>query len=289
MGLSNLWSHGGFAPKGVTGWLLSLVAVTLTFGGIESLGTAAGEAKNPARTITKAVNRVIYRILIFYVGAIGIILIIWPWDRVGINGSPFVLILGGLGIGGAAFVLNVVVVTASLSVYNTVTYSSARMLYGLAQNRQAPAFLARTNRRGVPVTALLVDSAVISLVILFNYLFPGKLISPLAAVLLGTEFITWGSIALSHLRFRKVTRECSAQLTFRAPGYPYSNYLCFAYFFMVFVLMFFAPGYRTGFYTFPVWLIGLYIVALAHQKYTKRHAERGTATPARRLPSAQQP
>jgi phenylalanine-specific permease len=268
IGISNLWSYGGFAPKGLSGWLLSLVAVTFTFGGVESLGTTAGEVKDPARTIPKAINRVIYRILIFYVGAIGIMLIIWPWTRIGLDGSPFVLILAGLGIGGAAFVLNIVVVTATLSVYNTMIYSNARVLYGLAKNGQAPAFLARTNRQGVPVAGLLVNTAITGLVVLFNYLFPGKLITPLVSIILGAEFITWGAITIAHLRFRKTAE--AGQLTFKSPWYPYSNYLCLAYFVLVFVLMYFAPGFRTGFYVFPAWLVGLCIVGVATQRYTGR-------------------
>lgn len=137
-GLQNLWAHGGFAPKGLGAFMISLVAITFSFGGIESLGTAAGEVEEPARNIPRAINQVLLRILIFYVGAIGVMLIIWPWDQVGTEGSPFVLMLVGLGIGGAATLLNIVVLTAALSVANVMTYSNARVLYDLAASGQAP-------------------------------------------------------------------------------------------------------------------------------------------------------
>ena len=99
--------------------------------------TAAGEVEEPARNIPRAINQVLLRILIFYVGAIGVMLIIWPWDQVGTEGSPFVLMLVGLGIGGAATLLNIVVLTAALSVANVMTYSNARVLYDLAASGQA--------------------------------------------------------------------------------------------------------------------------------------------------------
>jgi TPP-dependent 2-oxoacid decarboxylase len=109
IGFKNLWSHGGFAPHGLGGFMLSLVAVTFTFGGIESLGTAAGETQNPGKNIPKAINSVMIRVLVFYVGGVGIMLLLWPWDEIDASTSPFVRVLAGLGIGGAAIILNVVV------------------------------------------------------------------------------------------------------------------------------------------------------------------------------------
>lgn len=270
IGLANLWQHGGFAPHGLGGFMLSLVAVTFTFGGIESIGTAAGETKDPARSIPKAINRVIFRILIFYVGAIGIMLVIWPWDRIGLDGSPFVLILVGLGIGGAAVILNIVVLTAALSVYNTMVYSGARMLHGLAQKGQAPALFARTNRRGIPVTALLANAAITGVVVLLNYLFPGQLLLVLVAVILSSEIITWSSIAISHLRFRKAQDRTGETSAYRSPLYPYANYLCLAFFALLVVLMAMLPDFRTGSIALPIWLAVLFTASAVHSRISKR-------------------
>ncbi|WP_413798349.1 amino acid permease [Streptomyces iranensis] len=270
-GLDNLWSHGGFAPYGVHGLLLSLVGVTFTFAGIEVLGITAGEAKRPELSIPKAVNQVPIRILMFYVGAIGIMLIIWPWNRVGTDGSPFVLMLSGLGIGGAATLLNIVVITAALSVYNSMAYSSARLMHSLAKKRQAPALFTRINRQGVPVPGLLVNSAVTAVVVVLNYCFPGRLLMILVAITLSAEIITWSSIALSHLRFRKaVALDAASGRAFKAPFQPYSNYLCLAYFVLVVVLMAQIPDFRKGAIALPLWLTVLIMASFAQRRFTRR-------------------
>lgn len=272
IGLDNLWSNGGFAPHGLGGFMLSLVAVTFTFGGIESIGTAAGETEDPARSIPKAINRVIVRILVFYVGAIGIMLVIWPWNRIGLDGSPFVLILVGLGIGGAAALLNVVVITAALSVYNTMVYSNARVLHSLAEKGQAPKILARTNDRGVPVVGILVNSAITGIVVLLNYLFPGGLILVLVAVILCAEIITWSSIVISHLRFRKSLGEAASRNAYRSPWHPYTNYLVLAFFALLVVLMAIMPDFQTGAIALPIWLAVLTVGSVVQRRIAKRRS-----------------
>lgn len=265
-GLENLWAHGGFAPKGLGAFMISLVAITFSFGGIESIGTAAAEVENPARNIPKAINQVLLRILVFYVGAIGVMLIIWPWDKVGTDGSPFVLMLVGLGIGGAATLLNVVVLTAALSVANVMTYSNARVLYDLASSGQGPRFLAHTNKRGVPVRALLVNSGFVAVAVLLNVILPGKAIAILIPIVVGSELITWSIIALSHLRFR--ARESTS--VYKAPFFPITNYLCLAYFALIYVLMTQDPSSHAGAIALPLWFCGLLIVGLVVSRNSHR-------------------
>ena len=149
-GFSNLWIHGGFLPNGVWGLMLSLVVVMFSFGGIELIGITAGEAENPTETIPKAINQVMWRILIFYVGALAVMMIIYPWNKVGLEGSPFVQIFSKIGIPAAATILNIVVLTAALSVYNSGIYSNGRMLYSLAHQGNAPKLFGRLNKRGIP-------------------------------------------------------------------------------------------------------------------------------------------
>ena len=264
-GLENLWVHGGFAPKGLGAFMISLVAITFSFGGIESLGTAAGEVENPARNIPRAINQVLLRILVFYVGAIGVMLIIWPWDRVGTDGSPFVLMLVGLGIGGAATLLNVVVLTAALSVANVMTYGNARVLHDLAASGLAPRFLAHTNERGVPVRALLLNSGFVAIAVLLNVVLPGKALAILIPVVVGSELITWSIIILSHLRFR--AREGVGD--FKAPLFPIANYLCLAYFVMIYVLMTQDPASRSGAIALPLWFCGLLIAGFVVSRVTR--------------------
>ncbi|BBX85380.1 amino acid permease [Mycolicibacterium aubagnense] len=264
-GMENLWAHGGFAPKGLGAFMISLVAITFSFGGIESLGTAAGEVEEPARNIPRAINQVLLRILVFYVGAIGVMLIIWPWDKVGTDGSPFVLMLVGLGIGGAATLLNIVVLTAALSVANVMTYSNARVLSDLAASGQAPRFLAHTNERGVPVRALLINSGFVAVAVILNVALPGKALAILIPVVVGAELITWSIIALSHLRFR--AREGAG--VFKTPLSPITNYLCLAYFALIYLLMTQDPSSHSGAIALPVWFCGLLAVGFLLNRVTR--------------------
>ena len=132
VGFSNLWSHGGFFTGGVKGFIFSMAIIVGSYQGIELIGISAGEVANPQEAIVKSVKSVLWRILIFYVGAIFVIVTIYPWNELGSIGSPFVNTFAKVGITAAASVINFVVLTAALSGANSGIYSSSRMLYKLA-------------------------------------------------------------------------------------------------------------------------------------------------------------
>ena len=170
--VSNLWSHGGFFPNGLEGLVMVLAIIMFSFGGLELVGITAAEAAEPKKVIPKAINQVIWRILIFYIGALSVLLMLYPWDKLletlnaagdPYSGSPFVQIFSLLGSDTAAHLLNFVVLTAALSVYNSGVYCNSRMLFGLAEQGDAPKAFLKVNRRGVPVLAIGV-SALITLV-----------------------------------------------------------------------------------------------------------------------------
>lgn len=145
-GVSNLWQHGGFLPHGWSGLVSAMAFIMFAFGGLELVGIAAAETKNPQHTIPKATNQIVYRILIFYIGAIGVLLSLFPWDQVAQGGSPFVMIFQSLNSTGVANVLNIVVLVAAVSVYNSCVYSNSRMLFGLAEQGNAPSFLKKNQQ-----------------------------------------------------------------------------------------------------------------------------------------------
>jgi len=265
-GLHNLVDHGGFFPNGATGVVFSLVAVTFTFGGIMSIGTAAGETADPSRTIPKAINSVIWRILVFYIGGIGVILLLAPWDAQDSGASPFVRVLQFVGIDGAAHVLNLVILTAVASVCNTMTYSGSRMLRDLAINGQAPRFFAATTPKGLPLRALLFDATLMGTVVLFNYFFEGRIFQVLLAVVVGSELITWAAVNFAHLGFRK--RGLSS--SFKAPLAPYTNYFCAGFFVVVLALMAWLPEYRAGLIALAIW-VALLTVAASLWPYHSPH------------------
>ncbi len=170
---SNLWANGGFLPNGWWGMGLATAVVMFSFGGIELIGITAGEAENPDRTIPRAINQVIWRILIFYVGTMIVLMALWPWNKVGMEASPFVQIFENVGIPAAAHILNFVVLTAAISVYNSAIYSNSRMLYGLAKKGEAPQIFTRLSARGVPVIGILVSSGCTLVVVALNYFLEG--------------------------------------------------------------------------------------------------------------------
>ena len=154
---SNLWSHGGFFPNGFDGLFYMLAFLMFAFGGIELIGMAAAEAENPEKLFLRLLT-VVFRILLFYVGSLTILLSLVPWNQLelgGLDKSPFVMIFSQLGIGWAAHLLNFIILTAALSVYNSGMYANSRMLYGLAQQGNAPKIFLKVNKQGVPIPAVL--------------------------------------------------------------------------------------------------------------------------------------
>lgn len=138
--LSNIWSHGGFFPHGMTGFLLSFQMAIFSFIGIELIGITAGETKNPHKTIPQAINNVPYRILIFYIGSLAVVMSVVPWDKLNPADSPYVKLFGLVGIPFAAGVINFVVLTAAASACNSGIFADSRTMYGLATRKQAPPF-----------------------------------------------------------------------------------------------------------------------------------------------------
>jgi len=200
--LSNLWSHGGYLPNGWWGLALSLVVVMFSFGGIELIGITAGEAENPEKTLPKAINQILIRILIFYIGTMVVLMTLAPWDEVGLNASPFVQIFSNIGVPAAANILNFVVIVAALSVYNSSLYSTSRILHNLAQNGNAPKIFASLSRRGIPMVGILVSTAISLLLVILTYILPEKVFMYLLSTVVAALVITWATIAITHMKFR---------------------------------------------------------------------------------------
>ena len=257
--VANLWQHGGFFPNGVDGLVMAMAVIMFSFGGLELIGITAAEADNPSVTIPKATNQAIYRILIFYIGALGVLLSLYPWEKVVTGGSPFVLIFHALNSNVIATVLNVVVLTAALSVYNSGVYSNSRMLFGLARQGNAPKFLLTVNKRGVPLAALGVSAFATGICVVVNYIIPGKAFEVLMGLVVSSLIINWGMISWIHLRFRAQKKVEGKVTSFRSLGYPLTNYLCLAFLAGILVIMYLTPELRISVYLIPVWLLALWI------------------------------
>ncbi|KQQ57465.1 aromatic amino acid transporter [Pseudomonas sp. Leaf129] len=263
--VANLWQYGGFFPNGIGGLTLAMAVIMFSFGGLELVGITAAEADDPKRSIPKATNQVIYRILLFYVGALTILLSLYPWQKVVEGGSPFVMIFHALDSNVVATVLNVVVLTAALSVYNSCVYCNSRMLFGLAVQGDAPKTLLKVNRRGVPMKALGISALATGLSVLINYLMPGEAFGLLMALAVSALVINWGIISITHLKFRKAMRASGHATFFPSWGYPITNWVCLAFLAAILVIMYMTPGIRISVLLIPVWL-GVLAVAWMFKK-----------------------
>ncbi|ADW75296.1 aromatic amino acid transporter AroP [Rahnella aquatilis] len=255
----NLWEQGGFLPHGMTGLVMMMAIIMFSFGGLELVGITAAEADNPETSIPKATNQVIYRILIFYVGSLAVLLSLMPWTRVGPDTSPFVLIFHDLGDALVANALNVVILTAALSVYNSCVYCNSRMLFGLAQQGNAPKALLNVDKRGVPVASILVSAATTALCVLINYLMPGEAFGLLMALVVSALVINWAMISLAHIKFRQAKRREGVEPKFKALLYPLGNYICLLFMAAILVIMAITPGMAISVWLIPVWLVVLAI------------------------------
>jgi amino acid transporter, AAT family len=250
VGLSNLWSHGGWFPNGVLGMVLALPVLVFSFGGIETIGMAAAEAAHPERTIPRAVNSVIWRILIFYIGSLFVIMAIYPWNQLG-TGSPFVSTFSKLGIAQAAGVINFVVITAALSSFNSTTFSGSRMLHSLAINGQAPKAMARLSSSGVPMRGVLVTIGFLLLGVLLNYLVPERIFGMIMSILAFNTVWTWGTVLVAHWRFRRLQTE---PLPFRLRLWPASSVLALAFLAFVLVMLGYSADTRVALYVGVAWV-----------------------------------
>lgn len=257
--ISNIWQNGGFMPNGWWGLALSITVVMFSFGGIELIGITAGEAENPDQTIPKAINQVIWRILIFYVGTMAVLMALWPWNKVGMEASPFVQIFSNVGVPAAAHILNFVVLTAAVSVYNSAIYSNSRMLYGLAMKNEAPEFLGKLSRRGVPVNGIFVSSGITLLCVALNYFFPGKVFMVLMSVATIAATISWMTITITHLKFRAKCLAEGKVTKFKSPFYPVINYICMAFLLGVWGFMTQIEDMKLAVIILPIWLLLLWL------------------------------
>lgn len=266
--VANLWQFGGFFPNGIQGFIMSLAIIMFAFGGLELIGITAAETKDPSKTIPKAVNQIVYRILIFYIGAIGVLLCLFPWNQLAQGGSPFVLIFQSLNSHGVANVLNFVVLVAAISVYNSCIYCNSRMLHGLAMQGNAPRVLQRVNRRGIPVYAAGVSASITAVCVLINYLMPGKAFQFLMMLVVAALVVNWLMISWTHLKFRKAMQQRHHQTTFQSIMSPWSNYLTIAFIFGILIIMSITPDMRLAVMLVPIWLI---VLAVVYQlKYRKK-------------------
>lgn len=247
VGFSNLWSHGGFFTGGLKGFFFSMAIIVGSYEGIELIGISAGEVSDPHKAIVKSVKSVLWRILIFYVGAIFVIVTIYPWNKLDSIGSPFVTTFAKVGITAAASVINFVVLTAALSGANSGIYSSSRMLYKLAHEGEAPKTFGHVSKRIVPSHAIIGITSGIFVGFMLNVLaqFLNKSLANIFVIVYSSSvlpgMVAWFVILLAELRFRRKNPHLMENHPFKLPLYPYSNYFALIMLVVIVVFMFINP------------------------------------------------
>ena len=264
--LSNLWNDGGFFSTGFSSALLSLQIVVFAYVGVELVGVTAGEAENPKVTLRKAINTLPFRIGLFYVGALIMILSIQGWRHYHAGQSPFVAVFQYLNIPAAAGIVNFILLTAALSSCNSGIYSTGRMVRSLSQRGDAPAGLQALSNRQVPMLAISFSALTMGIGVLVNYLSPDKAFAYITSVsTIGIIFV-WGSILVSHLVYRqRVAAGLLPASDYRLPGAPYTNVLALAFLALVVVLLFFDADGRNAILVGVVWFVIVVLGYFVHR------------------------
>ncbi len=251
---SNLWSQGGFLPFGIVAVLATLQIVMFAYQGVELIGVTAGEAENPEVVLPRATNGITYRILIFYLGALIVIMSLVPWNQLSPNTSPFVFVFEKMHVPGAANIINLVVITAATSSCNSGIFSTGRMLYALAQRGQAPQVFATVNRGHVPAAGIHMSAAVMLIGVILNYVVPAEVFTWVTSISLVGALWTWGIIMLSHRNYRLAVEAGRAKAApFRMPWAPYANWAVLIFLVIVTAMLSRDPDTRVALYVAPVW------------------------------------
>ncbi|CNK59652.1 amino acid permease [Yersinia aldovae] len=255
-GVSNLWSHQGFMPNGISGVIASFAVVMFAFGGIEIIGVTASEAKNPEKVLPHAINTVPVRILLFYVLTLFVLMAIYPWNSIGQNGSPFVEIFSSLGISSAANILNLVVITAAISAINSDIYGAGRMMYGMAQEGLAPKCFSRLTRNGVPWMTILVMAIALLCGVVLNYLIPKNVFLIIASIATFATVWVWLMILISQVAMRRsMSKENIAKLTFPVPFWPVAPILTIIFMAFIIAVLGYFPDTRIAMYVGVAWVV----------------------------------
>lgn len=256
-GFGNLVNDGGFMPNGVEGLLLAMVFVIFSFVGTEVVSVAAAESKDPAKDVPKATKNMVYRLALFYVLAITIVLTVSPWTQTAqvgsdITASPFVTVFASAGIPAAATIMNFVVLTAALSSANANLYLTTRMLHSLAEHHFAPQWTGKLTAKGVPARALILSTIGLALAAVISVVAENTAYLALFGISVFGALVVWILILITHMRFRYLRAKHGLPRSgSRLLGAPITTGLAILFLFTVLVSTAFIPGLTWS------WMAGL--------------------------------
>lgn len=241
-------TENGVFPFGVLPVFISMVSVTFAYAGSELIGVAAGETSNPEKVIPKAIRTTVLRLAIFFGGTIFVLACILPISAYqGVSVSPFVIVFQKLGIPYASDIMNFVILTAIISTANSGLYAASRMAWSLGNQGLLPKAIAKLNKGGMPVNAIIFSMAGGVLSLLTGVLAPDTVFVALTAVSGMTTVVVWASICLSHYNFRRdwlARGKRLEDLVYKAPLFPIAPLLGIALCIVAFVGLGFDPKQR---------------------------------------------
>ncbi|MGW4751238.1 amino acid permease [Streptomyces chartreusis] len=270
-GTANLTGEGGFLPNGSEGLIIGLLASVFAYGGMETVTIAAAESENPVSGVARAVRTAMWRIALFYIGSMAVVVTLIPWDsKEVVEKGPYVATLDHLGIPGAGQLMNVVVLVALLSAMNANIYGSSRIAYSLVQRGQGPAALGRVSG-GVPRVAVLASSVFGFVCVVLSYWRPDDVFPWLLNMIGAVILVVWIFIAASQLRLRRrLEREAPEKLVVRMWAFPVLTWVAMAGMAAIFVLMAREPDTRVQLYSTGGMTVLLAAVGYAWQRRRAR-------------------
>lgn len=272
IGLHNYTAFGGFLPHGLKGAWMAMVFVIFSYIGTELVAVTAGEAKNPEQAVPKAMRSMVLRLILFYIGAMVVLIGVAPWNRIqpgaDVTASPFVKVFELMRIPGATHIMNFVVLTAALSSMNSDLYVVTRMMFSLSRGGYAPERFGRLSPRGTPIPALLISTFGLVVATIIAVLYPRSAYVYMFGIVMFGGLFVWIMIFVTHLFFRQAwLAKGRARLPVQMAGYPYTTMLGFLLLLAVLVSTWWVEGMRVTIVAGVPWLA---FISLAYGIWTKR-------------------
>jgi amino acid transporter, AAT family len=275
IGTGNYTAYGGFSPNGWPGIGLGVTMAIFSYLGLEIIGTTAGEAANPQVAVPRALNRTLFTLVIFYLGGLGIVVGIVPWNQIDLGKSPFVRVFETAGIPAAGHVMNFVVLTAALSAATVNVYFTSRLLFSLARGGYAPALLGRLSKRGMPVSAVLVSSVGMAAALVLSQLFKNTaFVFMIGVAFFGGPFV-WIMTLATHIAFRRATQRANRKILRIAPAGPWSSLLGLLALVGVLISTWWVPSFHIALLAGPPWLA---FITICYLIWGRERAAKSAAT-----------
>jgi L-asparagine transporter-like permease len=271
LGLHNYTAYGGLFPTGIGGLWIACCFVLYSFIGVEVVAVTSGEARDPERTIPRAMNRMVWGLSAVYIVTVLVLVGVIPWNRIGVSESPFVTVLSGSGIARAAGVMNFVVLTAALSAANANLYLVARTLFSLARSGFVPASIGKVNESGTPVNALLISMLGLLVAMLVQWQWPESAYVWFLGVALFGALLVWLLVFVTHVRFRAAWAAAGVPLVYRSPVGAWGSRVGAVALVAVLATTWRAPGLKVTLISAGPWLA---IVALGYAVSSRTAAAR---------------